>query len=88
MLRLGRLAEARATLTQLSEHERHYGEARTAEGAVFLADGDARAAIEAPRPVLETVLAGALPDQAALHGVLGQIEALGLELLGVCRKDA
>jgi hypothetical protein len=36
----------------------------------------------------ETVLAGALPDQAALHGVLGQIEALGLELLAVCREDA
>jgi hypothetical protein len=32
----------------------------------------------------ETVLAGALPDQAALFGVLDYIEALGLELLGVC----
>jgi hypothetical protein len=35
----------------------------------------------------ETVLAGALPDQAALFGVLAQIEALGLELLGVCRDE-
>jgi hypothetical protein len=34
----------------------------------------------------ETVLAGTLPDQAALFGVLAQIEALGLELLEVCRK--
>lgn len=33
----------------------------------------------------DTVLAGALPDQAALHGVLAQIEALGLELLEVRR---
>lgn len=33
----------------------------------------------------ETVLAGALPDQAALFGVLAQIEALGLELLEVRR---
>lgn len=34
----------------------------------------------------DTVLAGALPDQAALHGVLTQIEALGLELLEVRRS--
>ena len=33
----------------------------------------------------DTVLAGALPDQAALHGVLAEIEALGLELLEVRR---
>lgn len=32
-----------------------------------------------------TVLSGCLPDQAALYGVLGQIESLGLELLGVRR---
>jgi hypothetical protein len=33
----------------------------------------------------DTVLRGTLPDQAALHGVLAQIEALGLELLEVRR---
>ena len=33
----------------------------------------------------DTVLRGALPDQAALHGVLAEIEALGLELLEVRR---
>ena len=33
----------------------------------------------------DMVLAGALPDQAALFGVLGEIEALGLELLEVRR---
>ena len=33
----------------------------------------------------DTVLCGFLPDQAALHGVLGQVEALGLELLAVNR---
>lgn len=32
-----------------------------------------------------TVLSGALPDQAALYGVLAQIEALGLELLELRR---
>ena len=33
----------------------------------------------------ETILAGPLPDQAALHGVIGRIEAFGLELLEVRR---
>ena len=33
----------------------------------------------------QTVLTGALPDQAALFGVLSHIEALGLELLEVRR---
>ena len=33
----------------------------------------------------ETVLSGPLADQAALHGVLAEIEALGLELLEVRR---
>ena len=32
-----------------------------------------------------TVLLGRLPDQAALHGVLSQIESFGLELLAVNR---
>jgi hypothetical protein len=35
----------------------------------------------------DTVLIGALPDQAALHGVLAEIEALGLELLEVRRVN-
>jgi hypothetical protein len=34
----------------------------------------------------ETILSGALPDQAALYGVLAQLEALALELLEV-RRD-
>ena len=34
---------------------------------------------------VETVLHGPLADQAALHGLLGRIEALGLELLEVRR---
>ena len=36
----------------------------------------------------ETLLSGGLPDQSALHGVLAQIEALGLELLEVRRAGS
>jgi len=34
----------------------------------------------------DTVLTGRLPDQSAVHGVLAQIEALGLELVEVRRR--
>ena len=33
----------------------------------------------------DTLLQGAIPDQSALHGILSQIEALGLELLELRR---
>ena len=33
----------------------------------------------------DTVLRGALPDQAALHGVLAELEALGIDLLALHR---
>ena len=33
----------------------------------------------------DTILRGALPDQAALHGVLVELEALGIELLALHR---
>ena len=36
----------------------------------------------------DTLLTGGLADQAALHGVLARIEALGLELLEVRRLAA
>ena len=36
----------------------------------------------------DTVLSGDLPDQAALYGVLAQIEAVGLELLEVRRAQS
>jgi hypothetical protein len=35
----------------------------------------------------ETVLTGSLEDSSALFGVLGQIEALGLELLELRRSE-
>jgi hypothetical protein len=35
----------------------------------------------------QTVLSGSLPDQAALFGVLGQVESLGLELISLTRVN-
>jgi hypothetical protein len=40
-------------------------------------------ALRAQRRGPHTVLTGALPDQAALFGVIAEIEALGLELIEV-----
>jgi hypothetical protein len=42
-------------------------------------------ALRAQRRGPDTVLTGTLPDQAALYGVLADIEGLGLELLEVRR---
>jgi hypothetical protein len=43
--------------------------------------------LRARRGPHETVLVGELADQAALHGAIGRVEALGLELLEVRRVD-
>jgi hypothetical protein len=42
-------------------------------------------ALQAQPHGADTLLTGELPDQAALYGVLAEIEALGLELLEVRR---
>lgn len=42
--------------------------------------------LEAERQGDDTVLSGVLVDQAALYGVLAEIEALGLELVELRRK--
>src|ERR1700736_2640672 len=42
-------------------------------------------ALQAETEGEDTRLRGPLPDQAALHGVLAEVEALGLELLEVRR---
>ncbi len=35
----------------------------------------------------QTILTGRLPDQAALHGVIGKIRDLGIPLISVTRID-
>jgi hypothetical protein len=42
-------------------------------------------ALRGERQDRDTLLRGALPDQSALHGVLAEIQALGLELLEIRR---
>jgi hypothetical protein len=43
--------------------------------------------LTATRSGRDTVLAGSIPDQSALYGVIHQLEALGLELLEIrCAK--
>ena len=53
-----------------------------------LGDGllEAFPTLEAREDRGETVLSGMLPDQAALHGVLAQIEALNIELMDMRRR--
>ncbi len=41
--------------------------------------------MEASEQTVETVLRGPISDQAALHGLLDRIQALGLELIEVRR---
>lgn len=43
--------------------------------------------LQAARHDEDTLLSGCLPDQGALYGVLYEIEALGLELIGVRRRE-
>ena len=45
-------------------------------------------ALQAGREGSDTILKGPLEDQAALHGILVQIERLGIELLEVRRLPA
>lgn len=44
--------------------------------------------LEAEIHPVETVLYGEIVDQSALHGVLGRVQALGLELIEVRRLPA
>jgi hypothetical protein len=42
-------------------------------------------ALAASRSAQDTLLTGSLPDQAALYGVIHELEALGLQLLEIHR---
>ena len=79
LVRLGRVAEARAVLGSAWEAERDHAETRNARASVHLAEGDARAAIEELTPVL----AGTAPvvrDVSVINTIL--LDALARETLG------
>jgi LuxR family maltose regulon positive regulatory protein len=79
-LQAGDVSAARATLAQLSEHDREFGEARTALAALQLAEGEPRAAIESLALVVDGTapvvrvggLIQALVLDAAAHDQLGE----------------
>lgn len=48
---------------------------------------DAFAPMTATAVPAETVLVGPLADQAALHGLLARVQALGLELVEIRRRS-
>jgi LuxR family transcriptional regulator, maltose regulon positive regulatory protein len=73
LLRLGRVAEAREALAELSDEERHCGEARTAWASVCLVEGDPDAAVKGLRPVLDgsapVLHPGSLVEALLVHAV-------------------
>jgi LuxR family maltose regulon positive regulatory protein len=78
-LRLGDTTAARATLAELSDEDREWGEGRAALASVHLADGEAEAAVD----VLAPVLAGSTPvirDFTVIQAFL--LDAVARDLLG------
>ncbi len=78
-LRLGDMAAARATVAKFSNGDREWGEAHAASAALHLAEGDARAAVDALAPVL----AGQAPvllELTVVHALL--LDATARDLLG------
>ncbi len=78
-LRLGDMAAARATVARFSNEDREWGEAQAASAALHLAEGDARAAVDALAPVL----AGQAPvllELTVVHALL--LDAMARDLLG------
>ena len=81
-LRLGDTAAARATLAELSDEDREWGEARTAIADLHLAGGDAQAAIEDLAPVLDG-RAPVVLEYSVVHALL--LDAIARDLLGDSR---
>ena len=71
--RLGDIAGARATLDELSDQEREFGDSRIALAFVLLADGDAAAAVDVLGPVLD--------GSAEVFHVCSLIQALLLDAM-------
>jgi hypothetical protein len=71
-------ANERAT----GDHESRRYEIRV-RGPIGPAMMQAFPTLTATRSGYDTLLRGSLPDQSALYGVIGQLEALGLQLLEI-----
>ncbi len=98
-LRLGDTAAARATLAELSDEDRGWGEAHAATAALHLTEGDARAAVDTLAPVLaghtpallEMTVVQALLLDAVARDRLGESQAAETDIeraLDLAEPDA
>jgi hypothetical protein len=71
---------AKKTATGGREPRRHEIRVRGPIGPTMM---QAFPTLAASRSGQDTLLIGSLPDQCALYGVIGQLEALGLQLLEI-----
>ena len=87
-LRLGDTAAARATLAELSDQDREWGEAHLAIAALAIAEGDAKTAVDTLAPVLagrvpvliEFSLVHAHLLNAIAHNLLGEQRAVEADI--------
>jgi LuxR family maltose regulon positive regulatory protein len=79
LLRKGEIQTARETLSSLSNEEREWGEARVAAGALQLAEGNDKAAVEAVSPVLQGT-APVLRELTVIQALL--VDAIARDKLG------
>ncbi|MFL5964566.1 MAG: LuxR C-terminal-related transcriptional regulator [Gaiellaceae bacterium] len=78
LVRVGDTASARATLDEMTEEDRDWGESRAAFASLHLAEGDAEAAVEVLAPMLD----GSAPALTTSPVQAFLLDALAREALG------